>query len=754
MSAKKRSIAALCELLAQGDDADRCHALRTLGLLRDPATIPAITGCLYSEDPDVCIDAAEALGRIGSPETVPALTELLENHPIGEVRTAAVEALAMITDKRATAALIAAATQRPENLAWDDEWDDWWDMQLHAVKALGHQKATEAIPALQYLLADDEAQDIETEILTALAQIGGEGLDVLEQRLTGGSTAERRRVATVLGRAGSGAATALIEYALFDKEAEVRCAGIMAIGIAKASNYLKVILPSLKDPETEVRVAAAETCALLAPGTGHIGNVIEQLIPLLEDKEPSARTAAINAAAALASETAPTPEIEKQICRRLSDQDRSVAIAACHYLAQHQIPQATKPLLRIIGNLDADIYLRQQAIQAVATAGDAGEETLNALIHNAISDKEQLIRLESLTALMKLATSNAPEASRAFDAILKILKGEIKPLSTPHQPVKNRHAEPAGAPPPPVTKGANTSLEAISGCTLSEKKSTAAATGSASREQLDTQEELSALQEYLDLAEKGGRQTSSDKGSISTETRILAARVLAACHEEEAITTLMECLETGQPALRKEVTIALGRIASGSTDGSALQDALEPLLAQLESGNQEIRRATVRTLARLGRPEAFPFLLNRLKSVETQERIEAVNGLVEFCTASFTAGTGKLMHHSKTVAQLLACLDDVASGVRLAAARGLSLLLSQNDEETRFKQHAIEKIIAAAYTDEGAQAREMGRILRQIDIDSSVDSVLSLIESSQHSHQRRIAIELLEETLLPGQSRT
>ncbi len=96
-------------------------------------------------------------------------------------------------------------------------------------------------------------------------------------------------------------------------------------------------------------------------------------------------------------------------------------------------------------------------------------------------------------------------------------------------------------------------------------------------------------------------------------------------------------------------------------------------------------------------------------------------------------------------------LQDPANGVRLAAAKGLTSLLSQLDKGL-FEDIIIENIIAAARSDNGAQAREMGRVLRKINIETSTNSLLEQLDTLQSSSERRFVIELLEEILVPEQS--
>ena len=761
MPTKTEVITMLCRLLSRGDEADRCHVSRALGRLKAPEALPALTERLYDEDPDVCIDAAEALGSIGDPEAVAPLLELLRHHPEGEVRTAAVEAVAKISDPRVPAVLLEIAAGRPQDLAWDDEWDDWWDMQLHAIDALGRKRVAEAIPVLEHLLEDEENQGIETELLTALARIGGEGLRAIEQRLAHGAPAERRRAATVLGHAASGEAIELLGRALLDQEAEVRSAAIRALGAANACSHLKVILVSLKDPDAGVRSAAVETCRRLAAGARHVGEIADQLAPLLEDENPLVRAATIETMTTLATAHPLSPALMERIQSRLDDPDSTVATAACRFLARHPVPEAKADLLRIASSRDEEgVYLRQQAILALGSISDPDDPLIEALIPH-IDDPEQPIRLETLNTLMKLASAEEPTASRALAVVIDTLRrrpeteettvpGEggasgvpSSSLSPPATPEEGSAAGPAPCRP-------TSTLEAIAlGSNMAEGAETSSPVAASGIDA--TEDELSGLREYLDLAEEGAAITRRQRFDIRTDAALLAARVLGSCDRPEGVTALVECLDREEPALRREAALSLGRIASRSPGLPALQAARGPLLAQLEQGDTGVRHACIRTLARLGSPESLPHLLEALQDDSALVRIEALNGLVELSTVLVRAGDRGTFPAMEVLKRLQGSLTDPASGVRLAAAKGLGSLLPELDREGLTRE-VVRSIISAAFVDHGGQAREMGRLLARIEGDGAVDLLLQRLDVSSTSAERRIVIELLEEILLAEES--
>ncbi len=759
MTSTKETVTALCRLLTRGDEADRCHASRTLGRLKDPKALPALVERLYDEDPDVCIDAAEALGEIGDREAVPPLLDLLQHHPDGEARTAAIEALAKIPDPRVPGALLEIAAGRPENLAWEDEWDDWWDMQLHAIEALGRMRVAEAVPVLERLLEDEDSQGIETELLTALARIGGDGLKVLEQRLEHGTPAERRRVAVVLGQGVGDDAIALLGRALLDRDPDVRAAGIRSLGDTNARAYLKVVLVSLKDPDARVRNAAVETCTRLATDTCCTEELLDQLTPLLEDEIPLVRMATIKTLTTLAR-TRPLPaQLSERICLRVNDEDPGVAAAACRFLIRNPHPRAESDLLQISSSPNEGVYLRQLATQAVGSLTSPGDEAIETLVR-LINDPEQPVRLEALNTLMKLAVSNDPGIPSALDTVLSALRGTLEvrreavPDITPEEPPTamplpgmNDHS---GETLEPKSHHPSSTLGAIATAaqeTPNGKTETSPPRDSVIDESESPQGDPTDLREYLELAETNGTAIEHRKPDIHTDIRLLAARVLASSNEPEAVAALTECLNSELPELCKEAATSLGRIASHDSELPALQSTIGPLMTQIESGNVEVRHACTRTLALLGNPESLPFLLEALQDDSALVRMEVIDGLVQLTETLCRTGDEESIPFTELVKRLLASLSDPSSGVRLAAARGLATLLPKLGGKT-LETEVIRSIVSAAFADHGAQARNMGKILAMIEGDFAVEILLRQLETQPTSAGRRIVIELLEEILL------
>jgi HEAT repeat protein len=78
----------------------RVEIVRTLGLLRDPSAGPALERVLRDQDKAVVEEAVLALGLVGHTAARPALEELFRSDKNRDIRSRALEALALMRDKQ------------------------------------------------------------------------------------------------------------------------------------------------------------------------------------------------------------------------------------------------------------------------------------------------------------------------------------------------------------------------------------------------------------------------------------------------------------------------------------------------------------------------------------------------------------------------------------------------------------------------------------------------------------------------------
>ena len=334
MTLHNETLDVLCQLLQTGDEADRCYAARTLGILRDSGPMELLVERLKDEDLDVAIDSAEALGNIGDHNAIPALVEVLEHTPSGELCAVAAESLGKIGSPKSVDTLLKVLLERPKDLEWDDDWDTWWDIQMEAVKALGKAKAENAIEPLVNFIDDEEQQDIENEILGALVSISDEGIQRVIQRLENMESRpqHRRRAARALGKSNSSEATRALGRALLDNEPEVRAEAALALAAQKAEKYLPALVPSLRDPNEEVRNAAIKAVIQLAEGGANSELLQEALYSMLTDSSSQVRATLLNPLLPVVANSPLSDENFNEITKSISDSAAETATAACELL--------------------------------------------------------------------------------------------------------------------------------------------------------------------------------------------------------------------------------------------------------------------------------------------------------------------------------------------------------------------------------------------------------------------------------------
>ncbi len=707
---RKHIIETLCRLTETGDEVDRCYASRALGVLGDTSAIAALIERLRDEDVDVSIDAAEALGKIGDSSAIPALLESLTHDPDGEVKTAVVEALGKIGGHDVIAPLLEMAKSCPDDMAWDDTggWNAWWDMQLFAVKALGRMGVVEAVPVLAALLVDEEGQDIESDILTALALIGGEGEHVLIQRLTKGLPRERRRAAIALGLSKSMAARQALAYAMTDREAEVRVAALRALGKqGGVSQYLDIILRFLKDPDPEMRHAVIEVTTDLSDLSAFLAsednaNIIrEKFAPLLTDSSPQVRAAALKA---LQGVGLMPPEMVEQIRQCLTVQDNTVVAAACTLLAHQGDQSVLVVLLQILSNQQRDAWLRSQ----VATAlGILGNFEAVGILSWAVRDEAQPVRLAALNALMQLerqsqvskpnspagapspkAQTNEQAQRTPLEIIIAALKGKVEPANASTVPVESANASQV------ATDSANASRVATESANASPVTNESANAATASNEIQIYPDDAQPSPSTESLAAEGLQNTTDDdipkpRPAMSTLEAIAMDNMEAALLMNEPAEAASHRAEEKSSEIQEYIDIAQDNIELG-------ERLFVPKKVEVAT---DVRHLSARILGKCDREEAVKALIEALNDDDPILRREAADSLGQIARRSpETKGLADAFEN------LITFINTGDREMRLACARTLGTLnnpaaiparfASLPDEEASVRTQAIQSLTA------------------------------------------------------------
>jgi HEAT repeat protein len=781
---KTKVIEALCDLASIGDEVDRCYVVKTLGVLGDTQAIPTLIECLRDTDIDVSIDAAEALGRMGNPTAIPTLLDSLMYDPNGDVKTAIVEALAQIGGQDVIAPLLEIAKACPDEMVWDetDDWDTWWDMQLKAVEALGHQRSTEAIPVLTVLLANEEGQDIESEILKALALIGGEGVNVLSQRLDEGLPRQRRRAATALGLSQSAEARKALARAMTDKDRDVRVAAIRALGKLGASQYMDIMLRFLKDPDAEVRHAMIEVTMDFSVTQNNAGVMLENLAPLLTDSNDEVRVATLTAMHNIKDIP---QEVRLKIRQCLMHQNDTVVSAAGILLAHLGDHTVLIKLLQILSDQGRSAALRSQVATALGTFGDIEAVSI---LSWAVKDEAQSVRLAALNALMQLdkqqeyqnsadkakVQDNQQHPRTPLEVIIATLKGKAKPdkMATPSNKIPcdeipyisdneqslaetesltiNNHQPTAKSDIPTIeNRVATSTLDAIAmdneEIALSMSKMAKNKTAELPQNSEIFSEEI---QEYMAIAQEnvelGERLFVPQKMDIATDVRYLSVRILGDSDREKAVMALIETLDDDDPVLCREAVESLGVIAHRSPKTTGLANTFGRLITLINIGDYEMRLACARTLGILGNQSAIAVLFDSLQDEDASVRTQAIQSLMALILTDSGQIDAEILLEKEInintiLVQFIKLLYDKNVNVCKAAVDALATLQYTT---------AIDSIIDAVFVGTGATARDMGKALRILDVEQSGTKLLKKLENVSDSHHRRFVIEMLEEVFV------
>jgi HEAT repeat protein len=783
----------LCQLLQTGDEADRCYAARTLGILGDRESVDTLIKRLRDEDVDVSIDAAEALGNIGATEAVPALIESLENDPSGEVCTMIAEALGKIRSSESIDPLLKILLQRPDYLEWDDDWDTWWDVQKEAVKALGLLKAEKAVDALPGLIDDDKQQDIEVDILNTLIDISAAGEARVIERLQNQQSLppQRRRAAHALAKSTTPDATKALGRALRDNAAQVRAEAALALAEKQAINYLGALLLLLKDPHEEVRQAAIRAITRLAKDNANASELQEALESMLSDPDSQVRATLLTLLLPVVADNPLSEQNFQAVIECISDSAAETAAAACALLGANADPAAITPLLSLIDDTNGHPMVRREAAISVGKLGRIDAHVMETLA-KAVTDKQQTVRLAALTALMALENSgalmeedNVTDENNPVPRPLELVIG-IAIIAEPPSPAdetakdeddtKEQLAEAETGDSaqvrqstPEVTvdsidlpetaaqivqegevEAATSTLDAIA---MENVESMMNASSPAAEEIIEDE----ITREYRGIVKQNKammRRIRSHRNSdVQPDVRRLAVRVLAATDAPLAIDTLIQSLNDDDPLIRREAAESIGVVARRSQQIPQLMDAVGALITQLAIGDIDHKVSCARTLSYLGNRAALVPLIEATKAPEYTLRIQAIDALVRLSLNSRDSDEAGHMvvrdvPQLSIARKLMENLDDDDMGIRVAATKGLAQILKPLNEET-FTRKVIKKIVSSVMLSTGEEARLLGRALRQFDTRIGNEELLTRLKSAEDSLKRSVFIEMIEELLQP-----
>jgi HEAT repeat protein len=344
------------------------------------------------------------------------------------------------------------------------------------------------------------------------------------RQLKSSNATTRAKAAASLGVAENTAATGPLVEALRDPETDVRVAALTALGAIGDAAGAEGILTAVRESEAgrtaemaaRIRAAASEALGQLGP------KAAPRLVAALKDKNARVREAAIAGLGGVGGS-----DVERALAAALGDDRSAIRQAAALALARAAGQRAIEPLAAALAHRDPQT--RRSAAEALgAIGGDEAASTLSA----AVREKDQAVREAVVRALGRIGTRTA------VSALLTVYSGS------------DREARQAAA----------------------------AALKQARWEPGDARERV------IHAAIDGDYAKAAREGDVAVE-------LLAAAAGDR------------DPAVRRAAAGALGDVGAAR--------AADPLVSALADHDEGVRRAAVGSLQRLG-PAAFHALVSAL----------------------------------------------------------------------------------------------------------------------------------------------
>ncbi len=814
---RSETLHALTQLLQNGDEADRCYVSQALAKLTQPDEYAEVSSCLLpllrDQDIDVCVDAATTLGKLGGEGTIDAMLESLEKDPDGEVKSSIARALGELGDEKAIPGLIRVMENRDEGIEIiEDGWDLWWDVQLAAVKSLGKLNASAAVPNLVELLHSDEGEDIEADILRALAQIdSSESIEALEKILSSNDSRKQRRAATALGNAQSAEAIRILGRALKSPHADVRSHTIQSLEALDAKRYLPAIMLLIKDPNEEVRRAAVHATTRLGDMKQPTQESIDLFSGLLNDNSALVRSTSLNTLAnldqsILLKKFVTDSEAIERVITLIGDADIETSTAATRLFSKLQTCDGEERLIKVLQDQAREEAIRRQAAISLGSMTKVGPRTVTALT-KALNDSDKSVRLAALNSLQSSEPHYvAPEPEtdkepplRPIEVILATIQCGIelteagasdtapeqeaeKPTEIDTEKSNTTQSVPfdtlvdkASAstdqeveitpplpdfPASPELEGEqHESISTLDSIAMDNVEATLLGDESETESTMEFDEET---KEYLGILEKNEethqlRERRFKKTDIYTDVRRMAATMLGRDGSDPAIDTLTALLHDDDHEIRRLAADALAEIAAKNPANPALLKSQGTLISLALFGDPEIKMTAIRALGRMENRSAIPPLLDTLKDEDVVVRMETIRALASICASALDADEeGHMVTRATSDGEVLKeigkALQDEQPSVRKYAADAATTLLRQCQIDAELPPVIIQKILDAGFAGAGEQARHMGQALRLLDSETSSRHLLPLLESMQSSAERRFVIEMLEEIHQPNEN--
>ncbi|MEP2030514.1 MAG: hypothetical protein ABJI96_17600 [Paracoccaceae bacterium] len=401
---------AIAPYLSHDNEVIRCAALRAYAAWAPPERArEALLEKFLDPDPDIRADAIERLVGLATAKDATALRTSLEGDPVRESKMAAIEALSALRDETSIPILRKLVHSRSEDsVAWEDDggdWDEWLDIQLAAIKALGHMQVADAIEDLLTARQDEFGQNIDGVVFDALREMGAPGIEILLHIKEDEGTRAARRATSVLAKADPEALAPFVDQLLASDDADIRK---LAISIL-ATDDLRVVALAHHDPSVMVQCEALRQIAHSLPAE------IETAL--------HSRHEAVQAEAVVLLDRAISPDLHEALVDNLFSWLRHagprLTTAAARALPRFAPNRCEAPLLDAIADTKVHLEARIAAVTALADKSPpVATEYLSAKLDN----QTRQIRTAAFAAIA-LRAKNGDET--AIDTVVAAIRGEL-----------------------------------------------------------------------------------------------------------------------------------------------------------------------------------------------------------------------------------------------------------------------------------------------------------------------------------------
>jgi len=790
----KEAVEPLIESL-RDEDIDVCvDAVEALGRIGDISAVTSIIESLENDSSgDVCTAAATSLGQLGSEEAIESLKRVILKRPERiewddqwdswwDIQLEAVKTLGKFGREDDVETLLKII---------DDEGHQDIECELLATLALTPGKGVDSV--ISRLQNEELRSQNRWRAARALGKAdSAEAITALGRALQMGIPEIRAESATALAEQGAQRYLRALLLLIRDDNEVVRRAALQAITslASKADEESELpedLLSLVNDPSDNVRTALFETLArLIKPGKQLLSDeLLEAIIPNLEcgDFNTACATCTLlgkngdrqavphlltlmgdpskylmtrrQATLALGEMGDDSREVIEALAHAVGDKEQTIRLAALTSLrALHRDdepseaavaePEVTTesdeveesetpltPLGIILAAIQGKIEINSNKPETESSEKEGEEESQDeAQIETA--DDEEMVAAddsndESTSSLSEIAANSS----------------EKKPaLVLPRH--ENRTVEPG------EFNKAQSTMDAIA---LDNVEATLGLHEERAEEPSFDEE----TEHYLGVAEESKalmtRMRSQRNITAEQDVRLLGVRILIGLDTEESSQALIDALNDEDNSVRKEAALAIAENVEQGATHPILMDALGSMVAQLVLGERDLRRACARALGILGNHAAATPLLNALQDEDTNVRIQVMDSLSHLLTRGHDPIASDHMVTDPVSAKVAAeaIAEQLAHkdiSIRVAAARALAKII-QLDEAEEFAQEMIEKTIDSAFEQDGDEARTLGKILRQAELEMVTKKLLTKMDEAEDSVVRSVAVEMLEELYNP-----